>query len=327
MDEAVIETFDLTKVYGGRVRAVDRLNLRVGRGEVFGLLGPNGAGKTTTVRMLTTFIRPTSGSARVAGYDIVREADRVRRVIGYSSQEVGVDRDATGRENLWLFGRYHHLDSKALRVRVRELLELTGLVDVEDRLVKTYSSGMRKRLEIATALVHDPEILFLDEPTLGLDVQTRANIWDYIRRLRREGRTIILTTHYLEEADRLCDRLAIMDRGRVVALGAPGELKGRVEGDSVSLSLPVDDLEGLEAGMGRAERVLSGQPFVRGVRRVDGRLVVYVSDGDSAVPRILRLLEGEGVEVERVTLSRPSLDDVFLMCTGRTLQGAEEGGG
>ena len=316
--KTIVETFDLTKVYK-KIVAVDRLNLNVKKGEIFGLLGPNGAGKTTTIRMLTTYTRPTSGSAVVGGYDIIREARKVRQIIGYSAQESGVDQNATGRENLMLFGRYHGMDTKTLKARVKEILELVDLTEAAGRLVKTYSSGMRKRLEIATALIHEPEILFLDEPTLGLDVQTRVNIWNYIRELNKNGTTIILTTHYLEEADKLCDRVAIIDLGKVVALGTPKELKSKVKGDVVSLVLPLKELEKLKLNMAKAEETLEKQPFVKEIRSTNNRLNVYVNEkGERAIPEILRLLEKERVDVESITLSRPSLDDVFLMCTGRT---------
>jgi len=322
--ENIVETLNLTKVYK-EIVAVDRLNLKVKKGEIFGLLGPNGAGKTTTIRMLTTFTRPTSGSATVAGYDIIREARKVRQVIGYSAQESGVDQNATGRENLMMFGRYHGIDTKTLKAKVKELLELVDLTNAADRLAKTYSSGMRKRLEIATALIHEPEILFLDEPTLGLDVQTRVNIWNYIRKLNKDGTTIILTTHYLEEADKLCDRVAIIDFGKVVALGTPEELKSKVKGEVVSLILPLDDLEALKLSIAKAEETLRKQSFVKEIRPTNNRLNIYVNKGELAVPKMLRLLEREGVNVESITLSRPSLDDVFLMCTGRTIRNHEGG--
>jgi len=318
--EAIIETFDLTKIYNETIVAVDHINLEIKEGEIFGLLGPNGAGKTTTIRMLTTFTKPTSGTAQVAGYDIIKEAAKVRRVIGYSAQEAGVDLNATASENLALFGRYHHLSGQILKVRIKELLELVDLIDVADRLVKTYSSGMRKRLEIATALIHKPKILFLDEPTLGLDVQTRANIWNYIRKLNEEGTTIILTTHYLEEADKLCDRLAIIDHGRIVAMGAPDELKRKIKGDSISLTFSIENLDNLKLIMSKAKQMLTDQAYVKDVRQSGNRLIVYVNNGNSAIPRILHLLQDEGLNVETVTLSRPSLDDVFLMCTGRTMR-------
>jgi len=321
--KTIVETFDLTKVYK-KIVAVDRLNLNVKKGEIFGLLGPNGAGKTTTIRMLTTYTRPTSGSAVVGGYDIIREARKVRQIIGYSAQESGVDQNATGRENLMLFGRYHGMDTITLKARVKEILELVDLTEAAGRLVKTYSSGMRKRLEIATALIHEPEILFLDEPTLGLDVQTRVNIWNYIRELNKNGTTIILTTHYLEEADKLCDRVAIIDLGKVVALGTPKELKSKVKGDVVSLVLPLKELEKLKLNMAKAEETLEKQPFVKEIRSTNNRLNVYVNEkGERAIPEILRLLEKERVDVESITLSRPSLDDVFLMCTGRTFHNHE----
>ena len=316
----IVETFNLTKIYKDRIVAVDNLNLKIRKGEIFGLLGPNGAGKTTTVRMLTTFLKPTSGNARIFGYNLVEEAAKVREIIGYSAQETGIDRNATGRENLMLFGRYHHLNGRLLQKRVKELLKLVGLEEVADRLARTYSSGMRKRLEIATALVHDPEILFLDEPTLGLDVQTRMIIWNYIRKLREDGITVILTTHYLEEADKLCDRLAIIDHGKIIALGTPNMLKKKIKGDSVSLTISSKDSEKLTVNMKKAKQALLDQPFVKDVKSANNRLVVYVGEGESAIPKIVRLLEKEGLSVETITFSRPSLDDVFLEYTGRSLR-------
>lgn len=319
--DTIIKTEGLTKIYPGDVRAVDGIAFAVETGEIFGFLGPNGAGKTTTIRLLTTLTRPTSGRAEVVGCDVARDTRRLRERIGYSAQEAGVDVNATGRQNLLLYGHYHHLDGRTLKRRVTELLELVNLADEADRPVLTYSGGMRKRLEIATALVHRPQLLFLDEPTLGLDIQTRVHIWEYIRGLnRRDGITIFLTTHYLEEADKLCDRLAIIDHGHIVATGTPDALKDEIRGDVVTLTLPLQETDAKAADLEKAQQVLSEQPFVEEIQPTDGELNVYVEHGASAVLRILRLLENVNLTVESVALSRPSLDDVFLKHTGRTMR-------
>jgi ABC-2 type transport system ATP-binding protein len=318
----LIVTDRLTKVYNKHIVAVDHVDLVIKEGEIFGLLGPNGAGKTTTIRMLSTLTRPTSGTASVAGYDIIRDSRKVRQIIGYSAQAAGLMENATGRENLNLFGRYHHMDGSTLKEKVDELLALVNLTEDANRLVKTYSGGMRKRLEIATALVHQPRLLFLDEPTLGLDVQIRVNIWDYVRKLSDAGISILLTTHYLEEADRLSDRVAIIDRGGIIATGTPEELKSAIKGDAVSLRMPSASAEEQEAIFSKTEEILSGQPFIKKILATHDGVNVYVDRADEAVPRILRLLEKEGVETVSTTVSRPSLDDVFIKYTGRTI--AEE---
>jgi ABC-2 type transport system ATP-binding protein len=298
---------------------VDHIDLEIKEGEIFGLLGPNGAGKTTIIRMLSTLTRPTSGTAKVAGYDILKDSKEVRQLIGYSAQAAGLMENATGRENLDLFGRYHHMEGGLLKKRMGELLELVSLTEDANRLVKTYSGGMRKRLEIATALVHQPKMLFLDEPTLGLDIQIRVNIWDYVRRLTGEGITILLTTHYLEEADRLSDHVAIIDKGKIMVTGTPEELKSAIEGDSVSLRMPSASAEERKATFQKTEKTLSGQPFVKKIMATHDGVNVYVDRADEAMPKILRLLEKEGVETASTTVSRPSLDDVFIRYTGRTI--------
>ena len=322
---SIITTNQLTKVFPGGIRAVDGVTFQVEAGEVFGFLGPNGAGKTTTIKMLNTLIQPTSGSAEVAGFDIQKNPSEVRKHIGYVAQDIGVDEYATGRENLTLYGHFYRLDNKILKQRVKELFELVDLSGQEDRLVSTYSGGMRKRLDIVMGLIHHPEVIFLDEPTVGLDPQTRIHIWDYIRNLvKSTGVTIFLTTHYMEEADRLADRIAIIDQGKLMATATPDELKRSIGGDVVTLSPCSTGARECEEFLQRTQSVLAGKPFVLRMQPTDNRLAVYVNQGESAAPSIMRLLASEGIEVETLSVSRPSLDDVFLKYTGRTIR-TEEG--
>ncbi|HZQ64495.1 MAG TPA: ATP-binding cassette domain-containing protein [Gaiellaceae bacterium] len=316
MDAIVVER--LEKRYKA-VQALAGVSFSVRAGEVFALLGPNGAGKSTTVRILATLTRPDAGRAEVAGHDVRREAGAVRRVIGYVPQDSGVDQFGTGRENLQLQGRVQGLAGSALRERVDYLLELVGIEEAADRIVKGYSGGMRRRLDIALGLVHRPQVLFLDEPTTGLDPEARVQMWEEVGRLRREEKlTILLTTHYLEEADELADRLAIVSRGQVVAGGTPTELKAQLGGDAVHLELAdgrVDDARRIVAGLGGAEEsVVDGQTLVSRVR-----------NGGRALPAILSALEQEGIAVESVSLSRPSLDDVYLHYTGRDFAAEDRG--
>ncbi|MGD0717950.1 MAG: ATP-binding cassette domain-containing protein [Halobacteriota archaeon] len=316
----IVETRNLTKVYNGKIRAVDNVSIDIGEGEIFGLLGPNGAGKTTMIRMLVTLTRPTSGSVLVAGSDVVKEARKVREIIGYSSQEAGVDEQATGRGYLTLFGHFYGLDGQTIRRRVDEVLALLELTDAADRLTGTYSGGMRKRLEIATALINKPKLLVLDEPTLGLDIQTRARIWDHIRALNSDGMSILLTTHYLEEADKLCDRVAIIDYGRIVVMGTPNALKGEIHGDVVSLTLPPEEPDQWEKTFEKVRQLLADQPLVREIQPTNDGLNVYVDQRGAAVPLILHVVEDAGVVIEDLSLSRASLDDVFIKYTGRTMR-------
>lgn len=326
-DDALIEACYLTKVYRGGTRAVDRVNFSVAAGEVFGFLGPNGAGKSTTVMMLTTLIKPTSGTARVCGFDVVRQPRQVREQLGYVSQDVAVDEYLTGRENLLVQGKLYHVPGPALARRVDELLEMVDLAEHADKLVATYSGGMRKRLDIAAGLLHTPRLLFLDEPTLGLDVQTRARIWDYVRELRtRHGITVFLTTHYMEEADMLCDRIAIIDRGRIVALDTPSKLKASLAGDV--LTLRVDSQRGPTTGDGDQKALLADAerelPFVRSVLAPENGLIqMTVAEGDKAVPRVVEWLAQKGLRADSLELKRPTLDDVFLRYTGRALRQGE----
>ena len=321
----IIETRQLTKVFPGDIRAVDDIDFEVNAGEIFAFLGPNGAGKTTTIKMLNTLILPTSGTAIVAGFDVAKNPAEVRKRIGYTAQDVGVDEHATGRENLILYGHFYRLDGKTIKQRVKEIFELVGLTGSEDRMVSTYSGGMRKRLDLAMGLIHQPEVIFLDEPTTGLDPQTRVSIWEYIRDLvESRGMTIFLTTHYMEEADRLADRIAIIDLGKIIAMGTPDELKKSIGGDVVTVSPCVVKDDECKEFIRRTESILSGKPFVTGTQATDGELAVYVKEGESAIPSIMQLLAGQGIEVKTISLARPSLDDVFLKYTGRTIR-AQEG--
>jgi len=320
----IIQAKALTKVFDSDVKAVDTIDFEVKEGEIFGFLGPNGAGKTTTIKMLNTLLMPTSGTASVAGFDVVKSPADVRKSIGYVAQDVGVDEHATGRENLTLYGHFYRLDNKTIKQRTKEIFELVDLAGYEDKMVSSYSGGMRKRLDIAMGLIHQPKIIFLDEPTVGLDPQTRAHIWDYIRKLAKSMNvTIFLTTHYMEEADQLADRVAIIDLGKIITSGTPDELKRSLGGDVVSLSPCVVKTEECQEFLQRTKSVLSNKPFVVGMKEADTTLAVYVQNGESAAPNIMRLLDSEGIEVQTLSVSRPLLNDVFLKYTGRNIRPQE----
>jgi len=308
MDAIVAD--DVHKRYG-EIEALDGVSFAVRGGEVFALLGPNGAGKSTTVRVLTTLTKPDSGSATVAGHDVVRHPNRARSALGYVPQDSGIDREATGRENLMLQGRIYGMRGPELKRRVDELLELVGLADAADRIVRGYSGGMKRRLDIALGLVHRPSVLFLDEPTTGLDPEARVAMWEEVQRLAaQESLTILLTTHYLEEADQLADRLAIVSRGRIIVEGTPEELKRGLQGELVTV-----DLQNGQAG----DAVAVVERF-EGARETaaDGQQVrTRVPNGAQAIPALLSALEGAGIAVASVATSRPSLDDVYLHYTGR----------
>jgi ABC-2 type transport system ATP-binding protein len=302
-------------VFKGDIEAVRGIDLTVSAGEVFGFLGPNGAGKTTTVRMLCTLLPPTSGSASVAGLDVVHDAAAVRTRIGVALQEIGLDPVQTGRELLELQCGLYGVTGRRGRERAERLLELVGLTDAADRRTKTYSGGMKRRLDLASALVHAPQVLFLDEPTTGLDPASRLTIWDEVRRINADGATVFLTTQYLEEADKLCDRLAIIDEGRIVAGGTPEQLKAEMGHDVVSVSL-----NGADAGA--TEAALAELPGLERVVSETDALALYVEDGASSIAEIVRRLDRDRIEVGAISVSRPSLDDVFLKATGRRLEGA-----
>jgi ABC-2 type transport system ATP-binding protein len=312
-----IEAKGLVKKYGV-VQALDGLSFSVPEGGVFGLLGPNGAGKSTTVKILTTLSRANEGEAWVGGLDVVERADDVRHMIGVVAQKSGLDPEATGRENARLQGQIYGLHGRQLEERVDELLRQFGLADAGDRLVRGYSGGMQRRLDIALALVHRPCVLFMDEPTTGLDPEARAGMWQEISRLaHEEGLTVLLTTHYMEEADALTSRLVILDRGRVVAEGTPEELKGELRGDAVHVEL------GEAEANGRVQMALGQVPGIREAS-VDGRLLHARADnGARAVPAVLQALESNGIQVAAVTVARPSLEDVYLRYAGRTFSEAD----
>ena len=319
MDAIVVE--ELRKRYKD-VQALDGVSFAVREGEVFGLLGPNGAGKSTTVRTLATLTQPDSGRALVAGEDVVRNPNRVRSSIGYVAQDSGVDWEATGRENLMLQGRIQGLAGAPLRSRVGELLELVGLTEAADRIARGYSGGMKRRLDIAIGLVHRPRVLFLDEPTTGLDPEARAAMWVEVERLAaQESLTILLTTHYLEEADRLAERVAIVSRGKIVVEGTPEELKANLRGELVTVELV--DLDGRLGEAVGIVAALDGASEVSG----DGQNVrARVPNGAQAIPTILSTLDGRGFDVASVTTARPSLDDVYLHYTGRDFATEDQAG-
>jgi ABC-2 type transport system ATP-binding protein len=324
--DCAIEARQLVKTYAVRgkkygIRALDGLDISVPRGMIYGLLGPNGAGKSTTVKILTSLARPDSGEARVEGVDVLARPGQVRHMIGVVAQRSGADPTATGRENLILQGRLYGLRGAAVRARADELLAHFGLTEAAGRLVKTYSGGMQRRLDVALGLMHRPAVLFLDEPTTGLDPESRAAMWQEIARLAGgEGLTVLLTTHYLEEADRLASRLAIVDRGRVVATGTPDELKGELRGDAVHVELPAS-WDDADANLVRS--VLAGLPAVRDVVIAGRGVSARSDDGAAAVPVVLAGLQRAGVNAASVAVARPSLDDVYLRHTGRRFSESE----
>jgi ABC-2 type transport system ATP-binding protein len=312
-----IDARDLTKTYKGGVHALNGLSFAVAPGTIFALLGPNGAGKSTTVKILTTLSQPTSGTATVAGHDVGKHPDQVRRAIGSVAQRSGVDRQATGRENLTLQGELYGLRGRDLTVRVNDLLDRFGLTAAADRSARTYSGGMERRLAIAMGLVHRPQVLFLDEPTSGLDPEIRADMWAEIARLaREEGLTILLTTHSMDEADQLAQRLAIVDQGRIVVEGTPDQLKGELRGDALQIQL------GAPAPNGEVHAALDRVPGLREITLDGATLRARADNAATAVPPLLSALDAAGAPVASVTIARPSLDDVYLRYAGRAYRAA-----
>lgn len=310
MDSA-IEVKKLTKVFG-KLRAVDSVDFSVNQGEVFGLLGPNGAGKTTTISILCTILKPTDGTAIVNGFDVTRNPSKVRRSIGIVFQEPSIDDRLTGRENLEMHADLYGVPRTEQKKRIDEVLELVELEQRADALMRTYSGGMRRRLEIARGLIHYPKVLFLDEPTIGLDPQTREHIWKYVAALsERESITTILTTHYMEEADRLCDRIAIIDQGKIIALDEPERLKDKLEGDIISVKT---------TAVSELRRILEELKLAKDVKEEDGTLKLVVKDGETVLPRLVEAAAGAGIRIESMSIHEPTLDDVFLHYTGREMR-------
>ncbi|MEM3783997.1 MAG: ATP-binding cassette domain-containing protein [Candidatus Bathyarchaeia archaeon] len=316
MNEEVIKAEGLTKVFNKSLVAVDHVNFSVKDGEIFGFLGPNGAGKTTTINMLITVLKPTEGKASVLGYDVVKQANEVRKGIGVVPQEYTADEDLTGYENIMLCADLYGIPRETAKNRAMELLELVELTDFKDKRVETYSGGMRRRLELACGLINRPKVLFLDEPTLGLDVQTRAATWSYIRRLKKEyGMTLFMTTHYLEEADALCDRIAIIDHGKIVVTGAPSELKDSLGGDIITISIK----ENVDVN-----DIIRSVEHVKEVRNENGVYRIKAEAGEITAPLIIEALRKKGYTVTRLSLTEPTLNEVYLEYTGRSMRDIEE---
>jgi ABC-2 type transport system ATP-binding protein len=313
----IIEVRDLVKVYGGETRALDGITFNVAPGEVFGFLGPNGAGKTTTIRILATLLMASAGTARVAGFDVTADPHEVRKRLGVAMQTPSLDAFSTGRETLELAGRLHRMPAVDVRRRSDELLELMGLGSVASKLTGTYSGGMKRRLDLASALVHRPEVLILDEPTEGLDPRSRTALWEELENISAAGTTMLLTTHYMEEADRLSSRLAIIDNGQIVVEGAPAELKRGVGADAVLLQLESPDGDGQLA---EVRRLLEGLVAADGVARHPAGIALAVPNASAAIPELLRRLDGNGLPIAGLQMSQPSLDDVFMKYTGRRIR-------
>lgn len=313
MSESPIIAIDLVRHFGD-VQAVKGINLEIKEGEIFGFLGPNGAGKSTAVRMLTTLLRPTSGTARVAGYDVINEADMVRRSIGVALQDAAIDPLMTGAELLALQAVLYGIPANSVKKRSNELLERVGLTAAATRRVSTYSGGMRRRLDLALSLIHQPKVLFLDEPTTGLDPMSRLTLWEEVRRLNKEGTTVMLTTQYLEEADQLADRIAIIDHGRIVREGKPADLKASVGAPTLIIKTNADQEE-------RAKMVLSTFGQLR--PGAEGALGVGLLGGAAQVPDVVRKLDEAGVHLQHLEINEPSLDDVFAEATGYRLEGSD----
>ncbi|MBU4263284.1 MAG: ATP-binding cassette domain-containing protein [Proteobacteria bacterium] len=308
-----VEVTGITRKFG-EFTAVDNISFQVSEGQIFGFLGTNGAGKTTLIRMLTTLLRPTSGQARVAGFDVTADPDQVRRSIGVVPQSLTSDLDLTGYENMDIYGRFYNISARERRERIPHLLELVGLSAWADHMVASYSGGMRRRLELARVLVHRPRILFLDEPTIGLDPQSRRVVWDFIRTLRQgDAMTLFLTTHYMDEAEALCERVAIIDSGKLIAIGSPDELKARIPGsDIVTLKVPQLTNDTVEQ--------IGKIPFVHSVTMEENTLRAYVDNGAENLPLLIETIKADGLRVVSATLHEQSLEDVFIHFTGKSIR-------
>jgi ABC-2 type transport system ATP-binding protein len=312
----IIEVNDLVLVYSNGTKAVDNISFNVKKGEFFGFLGPNGAGKSTTIKVLTTLLKKTSGSAKIAGYNLDKDQNEIRKLIGVQTQETAIDGDLTGRENLTLQGHFQQLSGIVLKDRVDELFKLVDLEQFADKNVRNYSGGMKKRLDLATALVHKPQLLFLDEPTTGLDPQSRSAIWNYLEKLNKEEKTtIFLTTQYMEEADKLCNALAIIDTGKIVADGTPRELKEQVGLDSIKL-----DLKDCDKDKVTAVKVLKGLEGVSNISETGGCLTAFSKNASLIIADIVRSFDSLGIGLSGVSFSPPSLDDVYLQKTGKRIR-------
>lgn len=314
-----IEIDSLSKEFG-KVKAVDNISLQVNPGEIFGFLGPNGAGKSTTMMILTTLLKPTSGKAFVAGYDVITQAKQVRQNIGYVQQEISVDEYLTGRENLLLQARLNHIPKNFVERRIDEILDLIELADKQNEAVITYSGGMRKRLDIAGGLLHHPKVLFLDEPTVGLDIQTRRKIWEYIRKIHAEfNMSIFLSTHYMEEADNLCDRIGIIDYGKIQAIDSPQKMKNALGNEVISFTISSNG-EKKSKLISKIKEI----EFVKDITSNENEIIVFSSKGTQVIPLIFQLSSSFGIEITSISLTQPTLDDVFISYTGRELRDDSE---
>jgi ABC-2 type transport system ATP-binding protein len=315
----IITVKNLVEVYSDGTKAVDDITFNVSEGEFFGFLGPNGAGKSTTIKILTTLLKKTSGAVSIAGFDVDKQAPEIRKIIGVQSQETSIDGDLTGRENITLQGHYHQMDSGDIKKRVNELIALVGLEAAADRRARNYSGGMKKRLDLATALVHKPKMLFLDEPTTGLDPQSRSTIWSYLEKLNKEEEiTIFLTTQYLEEADKLCKRLSIIDVGKIVASGSPIELKREIGADSIRISL-----ENCQKDNNKAKELIKTLTGVNEIVDSEECITVYAKNAGLLIADIVRALDSTDIRIGSVIFSSPSLDDVFMKHTGKRIRTEE----
>jgi ABC-2 type transport system ATP-binding protein len=314
-----IEINSLTKEYG-KVKAVDNISLQINKGEIFGFLGPNGAGKSTTMMILTTLLKPTSGKALVGGFDVLSQAKQVRQIIGYVQQEISVDEYLTGRENLILQARLNHIPKNLVDKRINDILDLIELKEKQHDAVITYSGGMRKRLDIAGGLLHQPKVLFLDEPTVGLDIQTRRKIWEYIRKIHKDfGMTIFLSTHYMEEADNLCDRVGIIDYGKIQAIDSPQAMKNALGNEVITFTLKNND-EKISNLISKIKEI----EFVKEITTYENKVTVFSSKGTEVIPIIFQIASSFETKINSISLTQPSLDDVFISYTGRELRDETE---